>query len=254
MFYCCALTDRGVRPHNEDAFMIHKTVLTEGMTETEVSEPFLAAVCDGVSGEQSGELASFMCLSLLKEVEFSSQIDMAEKLKEIHFALAAYGQQHSENLNMQTTLCGIGIDESHHLHTINVGDSRLYRYRKGCLTQLSRDQSLVQVLFEEGTITKEEKQHHVHRNIIFPVLGNLSNVPQFDIQTSTETIEYGDVLLLCSDGLSDYVDTTDIEETLALPKPLVRRLRILTDLALEHQCTDNITILAVMRIPDPKKK
>ncbi len=254
MYYCCAITDKGIRPHNEDAFMIHRTVLTEGMTEINVSAPFLAAVCDGVSGEQSGELASSMCLNLLKDVSFSSRLDMTDKLTEIHHTLAAYSRQRPETFNMQTTLCGIGIDETDRLHTLNVGDSRLYRYRSGCLTQLSRDQSLVQMLFDEGTITKEEKQHHVHRNIIFPVLGNLSTIPQFDIRCSEESIAFGDILLLCSDGLSDYAESTEIEEILAMPKPLVRRLRMLTDLALENGSTDNITILAVMRIPDQQKK
>ncbi len=254
MYYCCAITDKGIRPHNEDAFMIHKTVLTEGMTEINAAAPFLAAVCDGVSGEQSGELASSMCLNLLKDVSFSSRLNMTEILTEIHHTLAAHGRQHAEDFNMQTTLCGIGIDENDRLHTINVGDSRLYRYRSGCLTQLSRDQSLVQMLFDEGTITKEEKQNHIHRNIIFPVLGNLSAIPQLDVRCSEETVDYGDILLLCSDGLSDYAENTEIEEILALPKPLVRRLRMLTDLALANGSTDNITILAVTRIPDPKKR
>ncbi|MBQ7013602.1 MAG: serine/threonine-protein phosphatase [Oscillospiraceae bacterium] len=247
MFYCCAITDKGVRPHNEDAFMIHHTVLTEGVTEAVVSAPFLAAVADGVSGEQSGELASSMCLDLLKDLRFTSRMDLADVLEDIHDQLAARGRLDPENFNMQTTLCGIAVDEQGLLHTFNVGDSRLYRYRRGCLSQLSRDQSLVQLLFEEGTITREEKQHHIHRNIIFPVLGNLSSLPQFDIRTLNEEIEYGDVLLLCSDGLSDYADTAEMEEILAMPKPLVRRLRLLADKALENQSTDNITIVAVMR-------
>lgn len=253
MYYCCAITDKGIRPNNEDAFMIHKSVLTEGVTESLVTAPFLAAVADGVSGEQSGELASSLCLNMLKEVSFSSRVNMAEVLEEIHDKLAAYGCRQSDTINMQTTLCGIGIDEKGCLHTINVGDSRLYRYRSGCLSQLSRDQSLVQLLFEEGTITKEEKQNHVHRNIIFPVLGNLSSLPQFDIRTNSETVEFGDVLLLCSDGLSDYVESTEIEEILAMPKPLIRRLRLLADLALEHGGSDNITIVAITRTTIEKK-
>lgn len=250
MYYCCAITDKGIRENNEDAFLIHRTVLTEGVTERTVSAPFLAAVADGVSGEHCGEVASSMCLEMLKNVQFSSRLDMSQKLLEVHRALAEYSARRAEAANMQTTLCGIGVDESGHLHTINVGDSRLYRYRRGCLSQLSRDQSLVQLLFEEGTITKEEKQHHKHRNIIFPVLGNLSSVPDFDIRRGDECIEFGDVLLLCSDGLSDYADTSEMEEILAMPKPLVRRLRLLTDLALRNGSSDNITILAITRMAD----
>ncbi len=250
MYYCCAITDKGIRENNEDAFLIHRTVQTEGVTERTVSAPFLAAVADGVSGEQCGEVASSMCLQMLKNVQFSSRLDMSRKLLEVHRALAEYSTKRAEAANMQTTLCGIGVDEHGHMHTINVGDSRLYRYRKGCLSQLSRDQSLVQLLFEEGTITKEEKQHHKHRNIIFPVLGNLSAMPDFDIRRGDECIEFGDVLLLCSDGLSDYADTSEMEEILAMPKPLVRRLRLLTDLALRNGSSDNITILAITKMAD----
>ncbi|MBE6851199.1 MAG: serine/threonine-protein phosphatase [Ruminococcus sp.] len=253
MYYCCAITDKGIRPNNEDALLIHKTVLTDGFTECLVSAPFLAAVADGVSGEQCGELASSMCLELLKDVQYSSKMDLRDKLLEIHEKLTKYSAQSEETANMQTTLCGIAVDEYEGLHTINVGDSRLYRYRSGCLSQLSRDQSLVQLLFEEGTITKEEKQNHKHRNIIFPVLGNLSSTPDFDIRSTDECVQYGDLLLLCSDGLSDYVSSNEMEEILALPKPLIRRLRLLTDLALENGSQDNITIIALMRMAEEKR-
>ncbi len=254
MYYCCAITEKGIRDHNEDAFLIHHTVVTEGVTECLVSAPFMAAVADGVSGEQCGELASSMSLEMLKKVQFSSETDLESKLTEIHRALTDYSIQQSETANMQTTLCGIAIDEYEGLHTFNVGDSRLYRYRSGCLTQLSRDQSLVQLLYEEGSITKEEKRNHKHRNIIFPVLGNLSSMPDFDVQSNDECVQFGDVLLLCSDGLSDYVATNEMEEILALPKPLVRRLRLLTDLALDNGSSDNITIIALMRMADDKKR
>lgn len=254
MYYCCAITDKGIRPHNEDALLLHKTVLTEGVTENRLSAPFLAAVADGVSGEHSGELASSACMQMLREVSFNSKVDLDAKLMEIHQALAELGSKNTETSNMQTTLCAIGVDENDMLHTINVGDSRLYRYRNGCLSQLSRDQSLVQMLYEEGSITKEERETHAHKNIIFPVLGNLTSIPIFDIQTHEEQIEFGDVLLLCSDGLSDYVSSPEIEDILALPKPLVRRLRLMTDAAIRNGSTDNITILALSRVMPERKR
>ncbi len=250
MYYCCAITDKGIRENNEDALLIHRTVLTEGVTECLAAPPFLAAVADGVSSEQCGEIASEMCLRLLRDVEYSSEVDLKDVLAEIHRKLTEYSSQQDETANMQTTLCGIAVDEYEGLHTINVGDSRLYRYRSGRLQQLSRDQSLVQLLYEEGSITKEEKQNHKHRNIIFPVLGNLSSTPDFDVRNNDECVQFGDVLLICSDGLSDYVSTDEMEEILAAPKPLVRRLRLLTDLALENGSTDNITIITLMRMAD----
>lgn len=253
MYYCCAMTDKGIRPHNEDALLIHRTVLTEGVTECELSKPFLLAVADGVSGELSGEIASSTCLQMLKDVSFSSRIDMEQKLSGIHETLARLSAEQEDNRNMQTTLCAVGVDEHDMLHSMNVGDSRLYRYRNEQLLQLSRDQSFVQVLYEEGAITAEQRQTHINRNIIFPVLGNLREQPDFDVREHHEQIEYGDILLLCSDGLSDYVSQAEMEEILALPEPLVRRLQLLMELALQNHCADNITIIALVRLPEKSK-
>ncbi|MBR1554171.1 MAG: serine/threonine-protein phosphatase [Oscillospiraceae bacterium] len=255
MYYCCAITDKGIRPHNEDALLIHRTVLTDGVTECELSSPFLIAVADGVSGEQSGELASSACLHMLKDVSFNSRIDMEQKLFSIHEALAELGSKQEETRNMQTTLCAVGVDEADMIHSMNVGDSRLYRYRNEHLQQLSRDQSFVQVLYEQGAISADERQNHARRNIIFPVLGNLTEQPDFDVREHHERIEYGDILLLCSDGLSVYVTKPEMEEILAMPKPLVRRLQLLMELAMQNHCSDNITIIALVRMADkPKNK
>ena len=173
MYLCCAITNQGVRPNNEDALLIHKTIVTEGVTETRLQSPFIAAVADGVSGEHSGEVASFTCLDMLRSVNFSSRTDMDAELNNIHQTLAQIGAQDDETVNMQTTLCAVGIDENEMIHTINVGDSRLYRYRSGTLIQLSRDQSLVQMLYEEGSITKAEKETSCEENImVLPALFN----------------------------------------------------------------------------------
>lgn len=247
MFYCCAITDTGIRDHNEDAYMIGEGVYLEGVSEFTLKAPFAAAVADGVSGEHCGELASSMCLQKLSEQDFSSETNLEYVLKQIHEQLVSVSTQQTETYNMQTTLCGFFIDENEMLHTFNVGDSRLYRFRCGRLVQLSRDQSLVQMLYEEGSITKEEQRHHKQRNIIFPVLGNCRNTPEFDIRYLKETLEFGDILLLCSDGLSDYVSNAEMEEILSQPKPLVRRLRLLTEEALKNGGSDNITVIAATR-------
>ena len=242
MYYCCAITDKGVRENNEDALLIHRTVLTEGVTEVLVAPPFLAAVADGVSSEHCGEVASLMCLEMLRDVDFSSSVDLEETLADIHQRLTEYSSQKNETANMQTTLCGIAVDEYEGLHTINVGDSRLYRYRSGRLVQMSRDQSLVQLLYEEGSITKEEKQNHKHRNIIFPVLGNLSSTPDFDVRSDDECVQFGDVLLLCSDGLNSMIDDEAIGRTLK-ECSMERAADSLIEQALAAGGRDNVTVL-----------
>lgn len=254
MYYCCAITDQGIRTHNEDALLLHKTVLTEGMTETRLTAPFFVAVADGVSGEQGGEVASETCLRMLRGINFSSRTDLKEELQTIHVNLAQLGAQDSGTRNMQTTLCAAGIDENGELTIVNVGDSRLYRYRSGSLSQLTRDQSLVQMLYEEGSIQHWEMGTHKQKHIIFPVLGNVNSTPVFDIQKLHEPVRFGDILLLCSDGLSDAVGALEIEEILSMAKPLVRRLQLLRELAQSNGSRDNISVLALTKVADEKKK
>lgn len=246
MFYCCGITDKGIMPHNEDAMLMGENVLTEGAAAQDIHEPFIAAVSDGVSGELGGELASAMGLEFIRDMHYSGIIRLDIRLREIHFRLAEYSMKNPENRNMQATLCGIAVDEAGGILAFNVGDSRLYRFRQGRVSQLSKDQSLVQLLLEEGAITPEQRRTHVHRNIIFPAFGNVNTVPEIDI-TPVDAMEHGDVLLLCTDGISDYLSALDIEEIMELPKPLPQRLEILKDTALKRGGKDNLTAVAVVK-------
>jgi len=246
MYYCCGLTNKGIMPHNEDALLIGKSVLNDGTSEQELDAPFIAAVSDGVSGELSGEVASKMCLDMISELHYNSRTDLSGELLSIHSRLAQFGTENPDNHNMQATLCGIAVDERGNILTFNVGDSRLYRFRSGRISQISRDQSLVQLLYEEGSITLAERRTHVHRNIIFPAFGNVSTKPKIDISPISGGIEFGDILILCTDGLSDYVSPIDIEEIMELPRSLPERLELLLEKALANKGKDNITVAAIL--------
>lgn len=246
MYYCCGITDKGVVSHNEDAMLIGAEVRDEGTLEMKISSPFIVAVSDGVSGERSGELASSMCLEMLRDINYDGSVKLDERLMDIHRRLAEISADDPDMHNMQATLCGVAFSENGGILTFNVGDSRLYRFRGGRLTQLSRDQSLVQLLYEEGTITLEERRTHIHRNIIFPAFGNLSSEPKIDIVPISGGMEYGDLLLLCTDGLSDYLSPLDMEEILELPKSLPVRLELMVKKALENGGEDNVTVAAVV--------
>ncbi|MBP3380867.1 MAG: serine/threonine-protein phosphatase [Ruminococcus sp.] len=248
MYYCCGITEKGNTPHNEDAVLVGGTVLTSGTAETELDAPFFAAVSDGVSGENAGELASSMCLERVAKIEDLSPESLRESLFAVHEELAEHSRNDPESRNMQTTLCGVAVNTDGSVAAFNVGDSRLYRFREGDLRQLSRDQSLVQLLIEEGSITQEDRKTHVHRNIIFPAFGNIKDLPKIDIQTIEGGMEYGDVLLICSDGLSDFMSSLEMQYIMELPKSLPKRLEMLVKGALAHQGNDNISVVAVMKI------
>jgi protein phosphatase len=247
MYYCCGITEKGVMPHNEDALLIGRRIFDMGSDEQTISGAFTAAVSDGVSGENSGELASKMCLERLKNADISGLDTVEENILAIHHELKEYSKESEDDRNMQTTLCGVHIDDSGAVTAFNVGDSRLYSYQFGRLRQISKDQSLVQMLIERGGITASQSRTHIRRNIIFPVIGSHSAEPKVDVSVMSQPMECGDMLLLCTDGLSDHVPAMDIQEILDLPKPLPERLSLLVQTALERRSNDNISIIAILR-------
>lgn len=246
MYYCCGITEKGIMSHNEDAILIGRDVITFGSSERRIKAPFIAAVADGVSGENAGEIASAMCLEKLQRKGVYSRDRLFDSIMDVHYSMAEYSKNKSETSNMQATLCGIAVDNNGSVAAFNVGDSRLYRFRDDELKQLSRDQSLVQLLYEEGKITNEERRTHIHKNIIFPVLGNIKDLPEVDIFEIDGGFCYGDILIICSDGLSDFISHADMLEILELPKNLAVRLEMLVKKALENGSNDNISVIAVV--------
>ena len=252
LFYCCGITDTGsVRDHNEDAFLIQKNVMTSGEKETETKSPLIAAVADGVAGEASGEIASRKALELLAGLKPAPKTDYLQKIMNIHRALQKYGVSHNTR-NMQTTLCALAAEQEGRAMLINVGDSRMYLYRGGILKQLSRDQSLVQMLYEQGHIAPEERRGHARKNVIFPVLGSLDSDPEPQICEIEGGLSHGDVVILCTDGLSDHLTTGDFEEILSQPKRLTKRLADMVEKAIQNGSPDNVTVVGVTYLEDEK--
>ena len=175
MYYCCGISDVGnTRAHNEDAFLINKIVMTKARMESSLSIPFIIGVADGVAGEKSGEIASRLSLQLLSNIKFCSATNLKKKILDIHENVRSYGLNHDESLNMQSTLCALAVDENNEAYSVNIGDSRMYRFRDGEIIQLTKDQSLVQLLVDAGEISREESREHQKRNVIFPVIGNFT--------------------------------------------------------------------------------
>ncbi len=246
LYYCCGITDKGaVRDNNEDAYLINKVVLSQAQMESDVNAPFIAAVADGVGGEAAGEVASRLALELLSSVKFGRRVNMLAKIMNIHEKIRRYGITHGGKENMQTTLCALAVDENERAYIINAGDSRMYRFRGGVLRQLSTDQSLVQLLYEQGKISRDEKKTHAQKNVIFPVLGNIAEEPSPQVTEIEGGIQEGDLIVICTDGLSDYITMGEFEETLAMPMRLPRRLRALVDAAMKNGSPDNITVVGI---------
>ena len=222
-----------VRAVNQDAYYL-----------PEAGESF-AVVADGMGGHKAGEVASAMAVS-----EFTRWLRCAPVLTEetvnyaVHEAnriIHRTAQREADKSNMGTTLVSVWVDDEQVIEC-NVGDSRAYLLRDGTLTQISRDHSLVGELVEEGKITKQEAMHHPHKNYITRAVGTSSMV-QPELRTLDR--KSGDVWLLCSDGMSNYIEDGEIERILCEQADREKCVRQLIDLALERGGADNITVVLV---------
>jgi serine/threonine protein phosphatase PrpC len=253
-----ARTDVGqIREHNEDNFLVADlTRCARGLLEANRSVAVgphgsLLAVCDGMGGAAAGEIASQLAVDILYErmiegLESMPTLSRDELARRLVRAIESAGLRIFHDAKVDRTRRGMGttvtaaalVDGC--LFFAQVGDSRGYVLRDGELVQLTRDQSLVNQLIEAGQLTEEEAETFEHNNIILQALGTADTV-QVDL-TYCE-LQRGDVLLLCSDGLSGMVRFDEIREVMrSAPEP-VDACKLLIERANQAGGHDNITVI-----------
>ncbi len=212
----------------------------------------LLAVADGMGGALAGEVASGLAVTTLAdELRTRAGNDgagwSAEEHRQalIHAVESANqkirgeGENNPQHRGMGTTLTAVwlhgGVAE-----IAQVGDSRAYRFRGGHLQQLTKDQSLVGKLIEDGIITEEEAERIAGRNIILQALGSEE---ELEVVHQCEPLEPSELLMLCTDGLSGVVNNAEIEEELRKGGSLDELITRLIELAEARGGPDNITIL-----------
>ncbi len=254
-----ALTDVGrTREHNEDTFLVAD--LESGLplaftyTEQEIeadAHGLLFLVADGMGGAASGELASSMAGSMVLESlkstwsQSSPSVDtFAESLRDAttgaNTRIHQYARDNPEHRGMGTTATIAGL-LGDRLFLAQVGDSRAYLVRDRRVTQLTKDQSLMQRLVEAGELTEEEAEVSERRNIILQALGPESHVT---IDLTHQQLRRGDTLILCSDGLSGLVRADEIARTAREETDLRQVCRRLVERANTLGGPDNITVVA----------
>jgi len=241
----CALTDAGhVRDINEDAVAVDPA---RG----------LAVLADGMGGYNAGEIASSMAIELVGSQlgQWLDQAGAAVQSHEIANAIqtcAAHANRaifeaactHTDYEGMGTTLV-VAVLRGSTLLIGHIGDSRAYRLRRGVLQQLTDDHSLLQEQLDLGLITEEEAAFSPHRGLLTRALGVEEDAP-LDVQM--QTVEPGDLYLLCSDGLTDMLDDSDLTTALKGNVPLTAQAQTLLDLANAQGGFDNISLI-LCRVP-----
>lgn len=223
-----ARSDRGlVRSNNEDSVYAGARLL---------------ALADGMGGHAAGEVASQLVIAALAHLDddepggdLLGKLDAA--VQEGNAAIAAYVGQHPELEGMGTTLTTI-LFAGPRLGMAHIGDSRGYLLRDGELSQITKDDTFVQTLVDEGRITLDEAHSHPQRSLIMRALTGHEVEPTLTMREA----QAGDRYLLCSDGLSDPVSDETIHEALEIPDVDEAALRLI-ELALRGGGPDNITVV-----------
>lgn len=214
------------RRRNEDSFIL---------------EPPLFAVADGMGGAQAGEIASQLAIAVFHEFRDADQLDAEERvaaiIQEANRRIFERSRSDTEASGMGTTITA-ALVANNRVAIGHVGDSRAYLFRQGELDQLTEDHSLVADLLRSGRLTPEEAEAHPQRSLITRALGTDN-----DVQVDMLSIEPrpGDVVLLCSDGLTTMVEDDQILALVMESESLDAAAKALVDAANRGGGEDNIT-------------
>lgn len=241
-------TDTGlVRTLNEDSFLI------KGF---ENGAPYgFCILADGMGGHNAGEVASAMATEIISNELSNSEIGNSDddivssitaSLDYANNEIYSKSISNSENAGMGTTAVVIYLNGKT-AYIANIGDSRAYLIEKSGIMQLTTDHSVVQKLVESGSITPQEARNHPEKNIITKALGT---EPLEDYDIYEFSVREGDKILLCSDGLTDMIEDSQINDILNQDKSPDEAVSALVAAAKENGGRDNITVVLISFIEE----
>jgi serine/threonine protein phosphatase PrpC len=244
-------TDIGMhRSGNEDSFLVADLTkgdidLGPGASTHQLGERgSLMIVSDGMGGAAAGEIASEMAVTSIRESldEMPASTEISERLKSAaeiaNEQIWNHSQENPELSGMGATLTAVLVQGTT-AYVAQVGDSRAYLVRREQIKQLTKDQSLAQMLVDSGAI-KPEQMESVPQNVIMQALGTQ---PVVKVVMTAVELYRDDCLVICSDGLSNKVTPEELRETVRDIQDLTEACRVLIEKANERGGEDNITVI-----------
>jgi len=221
-----------VRQNNEDSWFVDPRLR-------------VAVVADGMGGASCGEVASAITVDVVIDrlrqslLEAQPEEAVQEAIREANRCVLARSRSEESCSGMGSTVV-VAFWQLPQLFIANVGDSRAYLWRDGCLSQLSYDQTLVNELRVRFGLSEEEVANFPHKSVLTMAVGTTADVL---IRTAEATLQPGDLVLLCSDGLSGPVPEPAIAATLSREVPLADQVTRLINQAHSFGAPDNVTAI-----------
>ena len=229
-------TDVGcVRDHNEDSLVV---------------APPLFVVADGMGGHAAGEVASEIAVNVIAEraPEHPDANELGRAVQAANHAILKAAHEGRGREGMGTT-CTAAMLEGERLVIAQVGDSRAYLLHKGKIQQLTRDHSWLQQQLDFGLITAQQAAVSTQRNLVTRALGVARSVR---VEVNEHALQSGDLLLLCSDGLSEMLHADELCAMADSNAPLQGKAERLVEAANHQGGRDNISVLLVQVGPAPE--
>lgn len=236
--FVAGLTDTGrIRKNNEDSFLVERLK----------NNYVLCVVADGMGGQEYGEVASRIVVQTFHEESsklpgdnnilqwLNNTVDKAQGE-----VLRQLDQLNPENGMGSTLVAGVFADDGCYL--ANVGDSRAYLLRGNHMQRLTKDHSLMEIMLDKGLIQPDEAYTHPRRGEITRFIGQRNDM---EVDIDKQSIQSGDILLFCSDGLWEMVRDKDMESLLKYKRDPVKAAQNLIKQANQSGGVDNITAVVV---------
>jgi protein phosphatase len=243
----CAITGAGkVRPSNQDNYFINGTIRKGVGTENEIhsentkAEEYICAVFDGMGGEKSGDVASFLCARALQECFDKNGTDIDEYINCANGLICGLSEQIHASCGSTMALVRISRNFA---DIYNIGDSRIYHFTDGNLRMLSVDHTAAQSLVNIGVLTPDEAKTDSRRHTLTRHLGVSEEEMLPEAHTEKVNIKKGDKFILCTDGVTENLEDSEIWESLKTFPDIKLCADAIYESALSKGGKDNITII-----------
>jgi len=232
-YISAALSDVGVSRSNNEDYVIA------------APKQNFWVLADGVGGHDAGEIASELACQVIAR-DMTAGVGVDQAILNAHQSILTAVAQGVGKANMATTIVVLAVDQND-CRVSWVGDSRAYLVNTGFCRQVTRDHSYVQRLIDAGEITPKQAREHPYKNVVLQVLG-MNNGEPIEVDSVQFSVKLGDVIVLCSDGISDVLSNDDISLLVNSEPDLDKMAAQMISQAITKGSQDNLAVQLIKNV------